>query len=46
MTPKFEQRVSKRSEPASELRAGIRFAAATDDAIHHKTPGSMCKALF
>ncbi|KAK2521262.1 centrosomal protein POC5 isoform X1 [Columba livia] len=38
VTPKFEQRVSKRSEPASELRAGIRFAAATDDAIHHKTP--------
>lgn len=42
--PKFEQCVSKWSEPASELRAGDRFASVTEDAIHRKTPGSMCKA--
>ncbi|XP_035748710.1 centrosomal protein POC5 isoform X3 [Egretta garzetta] len=38
VTPKFEQRVFKWSEPASELRAGDRFSSVTDDAIHHKTP--------
>ncbi|KAM6109207.1 centrosomal protein POC5 isoform 4-T4 [Phoenicopterus ruber ruber] len=38
VTPKFEQCVSKWSEPASELRAGGRFSAVTDDAIHRKTP--------
>ncbi|XP_072715951.1 centrosomal protein POC5 isoform X7 [Ciconia boyciana] len=39
VTPKFEQCVSKWSEPASELRAGGRFSSVTDDAIHRKTPG-------
>ncbi|KAM9588139.1 centrosomal protein POC5 isoform 3-T4 [Morphnus guianensis] len=38
VTPKFEQCVSKWSEPASELRAGGRFSSVTDDAIHRKTP--------
>ncbi|XP_009882553.1 PREDICTED: centrosomal protein POC5 [Charadrius vociferus] len=38
VTPTFEQRVLKWSEPASELRAGGRFSSVTDDAIHHKTP--------
>ncbi|XP_076218082.1 centrosomal protein POC5 [Aptenodytes patagonicus] len=38
VTPKFEQCVSKCSEPASELRAGGRFSSVTDDAIHRKTP--------
>ncbi|XP_063176098.1 centrosomal protein POC5 isoform X4 [Chroicocephalus ridibundus] len=38
VTPRFEQCVSKRSEPASELRAGSRFSSVTDDAIHRKSP--------
>ncbi|XP_050769193.1 centrosomal protein POC5 isoform X2 [Gymnogyps californianus] len=39
VTPKFEQCVSKWSEPASELRAAGRFSiVSTDDTIHHKTP--------
>ncbi|XP_074876484.1 centrosomal protein POC5 isoform X3 [Buteo buteo] len=38
VTPKFEQCVSKWSEPASELRAGGRFSSVTDDAIHRKSP--------
>ncbi|XP_009478259.1 centrosomal protein POC5 [Pelecanus crispus] len=38
VTPKFEQCVSKWSEPASELRAGGGFSSVTDDAIHRKTP--------
>ncbi|KFO73744.1 Centrosomal protein POC5, partial [Cuculus canorus] len=38
VTPKFEQCVLKRSEPASELRAGDRFSSVTDDAIHRNTP--------
>lgn len=46
VTPKFEQCVSKWSEPASELRAGGRFSSVTDDAIHRKTPGSMCKESY
>ncbi|KAM4638693.1 centrosomal protein POC5 isoform 5-T5 [Amazona ochrocephala] len=37
-TPEFDQCVSKRSEPASELRAGDRSSSAADDAIHRKTP--------
>ncbi|XP_074934353.1 centrosomal protein POC5 isoform X2 [Phalacrocorax aristotelis] len=36
--PKFEQCVSKWSEPALELRAAGRFSSVTDDATHHKTP--------
>ncbi|KAM6329081.1 centrosomal protein POC5 isoform 3-T3 [Alca torda] len=38
VTPRFEQCVSKQSEPASELRAGGRFSSVTDDAIHRKSP--------
>ncbi|XP_064293813.1 centrosomal protein POC5 isoform X1 [Phalacrocorax carbo] len=38
VTPKFEQCVSKWSEPALELRAAGRFSSVTDDATHHKTP--------
>ncbi|XP_068781628.1 centrosomal protein POC5-like isoform X3 [Struthio camelus] len=38
VTPKFEHRVPKWSEPASELRAGNRFSNVTDDVIHRKTP--------
>uniref|UniRef100_A0A8C0E589 Centrosomal protein POC5 n=1 Tax=Bubo bubo TaxID=30461 RepID=A0A8C0E589_BUBBB len=43
VTPTFEQCVLKWSEPASELRAGGRFSRVTDNAIHRKTAGSMCK---
>ncbi|XP_065518218.1 centrosomal protein POC5 isoform X2 [Lathamus discolor] len=34
VTPKFDQCVSKRLEPASELRAGGRLSSGADDAIH------------
>ncbi|XP_030326737.1 centrosomal protein POC5 isoform X2 [Strigops habroptila] len=38
VTPKFDQCFSKRSEPASELRAGGRSSGAADDAVRRKTP--------
>ncbi|XP_030898598.1 centrosomal protein POC5 isoform X2 [Melopsittacus undulatus] len=38
VTPKFDQYVLKRSEPASYLRASGRSSVESDDAILHKTP--------
>ncbi|XP_069736390.1 centrosomal protein POC5 [Phaenicophaeus curvirostris] len=38
VAPKFEQCVLKRSELASERRAGGRLSSVTDDSIHQNTP--------
>lgn len=46
VTPRFEQCVSKLPEPASEQRPADRASRLTDDASHHKTPGSMPKAVL